>query len=251
MKRFRNSWPWIVAAATLLLAALLIWQCADIYFSGIAPENLAESGVRIRDIYSREIVAERFSRIAWAFWVWLAVCLIAWIGKCAGNQANPVLPTENRFALAIARAEKTPEMLLEEKKRRVIRLACAGICVLCGAFILKYLLNAANFESRDLEPVMGRMMLNVAPWVAVAFAALLGMTQFCEISLLREIELAKKAPKRSAEARISAKKSIVNAIRIAIAVISIVLIAIGVLNGGMRDVLVKAVNICTECIGLG
>ena len=25
----------------------------------------------------------------------------------------------------------------------------------------------------------------------------------------------------------------------------------GVLNGGMRDVLVKAVNICTECIGLG
>ena len=29
------------------------------------------------------------------------------------------------------------------------------------------------------------------------------------------------------------------------------LIALGVLNGGLRDVLVKAVRICTECIGLG
>lgn len=33
--------------------------------------------------------------------------------------------------------------------------------------------------------------------------------------------------------------------------LAIALIAIGVLNGGARDVLVKAVNICTECIGLG
>ncbi len=29
------------------------------------------------------------------------------------------------------------------------------------------------------------------------------------------------------------------------------LIILGVLNGGMRDVLIKAVRICTECIGLG
>ena len=31
----------------------------------------------------------------------------------------------------------------------------------------------------------------------------------------------------------------------------IVFIVLGVMNGGLRDVLVKAVNICTECIGLG
>ena len=29
------------------------------------------------------------------------------------------------------------------------------------------------------------------------------------------------------------------------------LIVLGVLNGGLNDVLVKAINICTECIGLG
>ncbi len=29
------------------------------------------------------------------------------------------------------------------------------------------------------------------------------------------------------------------------------LIVLGVLNGSARDVLIKAVNICTECVGLG
>lgn len=32
---------------------------------------------------------------------------------------------------------------------------------------------------------------------------------------------------------------------------AIALVVLGAMNGGARDVLVKAVNICTECIGLG
>ena len=34
-------------------------------------------------------------------------------------------------------------------------------------------------------------------------------------------------------------------------VLALGLVILGVLNGGLRDVLVKAANICTECIGLG
>ncbi len=33
--------------------------------------------------------------------------------------------------------------------------------------------------------------------------------------------------------------------------LALALIVLGVLNGGLRDVFVKAANICTECIGLG
>ena len=32
---------------------------------------------------------------------------------------------------------------------------------------------------------------------------------------------------------------------------ALLLIVLGVLNGGARDVLAKAVKICSECIGLG
>ena len=34
-------------------------------------------------------------------------------------------------------------------------------------------------------------------------------------------------------------------------VLALGLIVLGVLNGGLRDVFIKAANLCTECIGLG
>lgn len=41
------------------------------------------------------------------------------------------------------------------------------------------------------------------------------------------------------------------ALRAGLYAVAIVFIVLGVMNGGLQDVLVKAVNICTECIGLG
>ena len=40
-------------------------------------------------------------------------------------------------------------------------------------------------------------------------------------------------------------------LRVALYALALGLILAGVMNGGMRDVLIKAINICTECIGLG
>ena len=40
-------------------------------------------------------------------------------------------------------------------------------------------------------------------------------------------------------------------LRLALLLLAAALIALGVWNGGARDVLIKATNICTECIGLG
>ena len=40
-------------------------------------------------------------------------------------------------------------------------------------------------------------------------------------------------------------------LRLGLLVLALGLIVLGVLNGGMRDACVKAVNICAECIGLG
>ncbi len=39
--------------------------------------------------------------------------------------------------------------------------------------------------------------------------------------------------------------------RVFVFALSAVLIVLGIVNGGLYDVFVKAVNICTECIGLG
>lgn len=42
-----------------------------------------------------------------------------------------------------------------------------------------------------------------------------------------------------------------SAIRIVLFGVAVLFIVLGVMNGGWYDVLVKAINICTECIGLG
>lgn len=47
------------------------------------------------------------------------------------------------------------------------------------------------------------------------------------------------------------KGSHVSSIRTALLIVAVLFIVLGVMNGGLRDVLVKAINICTECIGLG
>lgn len=40
-------------------------------------------------------------------------------------------------------------------------------------------------------------------------------------------------------------------LRLGLLALALVLIVLGVLNGGLGDACVKAINICAECIGLG
>ncbi|MBQ6048114.1 MAG: thioredoxin [Oscillospiraceae bacterium] len=47
------------------------------------------------------------------------------------------------------------------------------------------------------------------------------------------------------------RENTLKAVRICLLVLAITLIIHGIFNGSMRDVLFKAVRICTECIGLG
>ena len=49
------------------------------------------------------------------------------------------------------------------------------------------------------------------------------------------------------------KKSnvLINVLRVVIFTASISLIIAGIINGGFRDVMAKAIRICYECIGIG
>ncbi len=47
------------------------------------------------------------------------------------------------------------------------------------------------------------------------------------------------------------KKKWVLGVRIGLGVLGVLFIGLGIYNGGMQDVLLKAINICTQCIGLG
>ena len=140
---------------------------------------------------------------------------------------------------------------------------CAVIAVLLAAGALSlYLDGAAKQAEGDLFYYMftrekaGAALLPVLP----LFFCALGMTvaglvlgirdenaekPVKDEKLLRDIgSIQEKAVHQQAD-----QKTLT--LRTAVLVIALVLIVIGILNGGLEDVLAKGAAICTECVGLG
>ena len=86
-------------------------------------------------------------------------------------------------------------------------------------------------------------------WLALLTAAALACLRHPQDA--RALPGMKSAPKRLPEPFAAQDTRSPRLTRCFLLAAAIALIALGVLNGGMRDVLVKAINICTECIGLG
>lgn len=145
----------------------------------------------------------------------------------------PLLILWGAMALAgLALPEREPVNLSPREALPRVRTACGGVLAVSAAAALAWLLNPANFASWDLEAVMGELLRRTLPWLILALIALIACGS---------------AP---ASQKRAAGRSVLPA-RIAVGALAAVLIAAGAFNGGMRDVWIKAINICTECIGLG
>lgn len=255
MRRLQICLRWLTAAAVVLALMLLAWQCLDIYIDGNAPENLDPSGVHILSVYRMTDVTARLKAISMPLTVCVALivvtCVLHLLYPDAHKERVSITP-ENRLRLLRGRVSEMPaSAVAEERRRRVIQLVSAVVIVVCGVFSLNFLLKKEHFTSWDLESVMGEMMLHVAPWVAVAFAVAAAASMLCRASIQREIILLKNIAAAQKPAASTPRQTCINWVRAAILTFAIVFIVLGVMNGGLRDVLVKAINICTECIGLG
>ncbi len=65
---------------------------------------------------------------------------------------------------------------------------------------------------------------------------------------VKKVQPKKEKPKKRV---VKERKGLKCTLRIALAVAGVALVVMGIQNGGMKDVLLKAINICTQCIGLG
>lgn len=248
--------PWLrsaVAVMTLLLAALLCWQCIDIYAVGNAPENLTADGVHVEQVYRADDVGARLMTLAIPAAAYVVlIALAAIVQRCAPKKPEAsAMTAENRLRLMKRRIAELPEAAkYEEALRRNIWLATAAVLLLCAVMAGLFLLNGDNFVSWDLEVVMGEMLVHVAPWAAVALLAVYIALRACDKSCLREAEALKGLP-AGKPAPLQEKPFPASVLRADLYAAAIVFIVLGAMNGGLRDVLVKAINICTECIGLG
>lgn len=236
----------LAALAATVLAALVCRQCADIYLSGTA--------AGLQTLYTAQNVAERLRTMALPVCVCAAVILLAVLVH-AGSPAERTphrLAPENRLRLMKRRTGVLPPAALsEERLRRRVRLAAGMLLALCGAGALGFLLDGRNFVSWELEAVLGALLMHVGPAAVLALAVLWGCMAVCDASILRECEALRGAPAAEHRAAEPVKPQHTGVVRLLLYGAAVVFIVLGVMNGGLYDVLVKAINICTECIGLG
>ena len=249
------------AALVALTLALCVALCASaiaIYAGGLAAR--AETGRSTLPIYTREGVGSALLRVSPIAALWLAAVAATLALRRGENARKPARPAGmEALRLLSARVEKPPFAALRERRLRRIYMAVTG-GLLCALTVcaLVYLLDHAHFTSWDLEQVTGDMLRAVAPLAALGFAALCLCAHLNDRSRAREIGALRQTLRANpAAGRVyvpykgAADTRARVWLRAALYAVAIALVIAGVLNGGMNDVLIKAINICTECIGLG
>jgi len=269
-EKFRFGFQIFLSVFTGALGFAYILSAANIYYSGPV-----ESGSGMI-YYSREIV--------WSYLRWLLIPTAIWIVAIVAafvlsvvspakrnTRKQSAFETVDRLQKRIpAHAEGELASCLQRVKRREavrhgVRIVIGVYCLIAAVMCAVYVFNATNFPAENLSGEVLRMLAHVLPWISVAFVLTCGVMIYDFVSAKRVLpdmkklvaakgEPAKPCPflqttKRAERVVFSAWGLL--AIRAVVAVVGITFIAVGIANGGAEDVLAKAVNICTECIGLG
>ena len=245
----------LLAAALVLLTVLLSAAALRIWREGSArkAENPLES------VYTLENVEEEFLRISPLLF---AVIGMAAAGLLLGirdeKSAGPVpAPEAERDLLVFRLGEPGAEIRKERNRQRSIRWIRWVLFAACMVPVLIYCTDRGHFPENDLEAMFASLAVHTLPWAAAGLLILLIGVLLEEKSIRREIGAVRtqlKAEKSSRQAAAAAGKKPgrgTAAVRIALLLAAAVFIVLGALNGSLNDVLMKAINICTECIGLG
>lgn len=240
----------IFLSCVIVLAGIcLMVACVRIYLSGDEP-------------FSREAVAAAFSSIQIPVYLCLAAVAGGLLWKLiAPLPAEKAVPVRQLSVVRDRLLEKADlntcdsacrdGILTEQKRRTRHARICAAVLTIAAAVFLSYALDGSHFHTSEINTSMIRAMCVLLPCLIVSFAACICTAADQKKSLQREIELLKQCPKLPAAKPETAKTDHTAKLRCALLLVALGLAVFGFLSGGTADVLTKAVNICTECIGLG
>ena len=246
----------VLSVIIIVTGICFIVSCIDIYRSGARP-------------FTYESINQHFMAIV----VPVVLCIVGVIGGMVVScfplekpKIKGIIDTgitlkrmSAKIDLSKCDAEAQSKITKERKIRLYSNVFCIDAIVVSLVIALIYTLNKNNFPASDINAEMISAMLLVIPSAIVTIAAIYANVLVCGASTVRELEVVKASFKTAKKDDISGQWSVVSGqnekmlfgIRLTLAVIAVVFIVVGIFNGGMADVLQKAINICTECIGLG
>lgn len=266
--KYRLIYSVFLGVFTIVVGILFLAGAAELYYSGVS--ELGE----LHGMYSREAVGARLLELLAPVILWIVAIVLGVVVYALFPVAPKKKGTRDDVKIYArlsrrANAEKDPEAFAKlrrlEKVRLAVRLFAAAFCLLAAVMCIVYLANTANFTSlAELNSDVLRMVANVLPWVGAALLVLIGEAVFEAVfarkMLPKVTPLAGRAPAPSkwetGMEKVSAaagNKYVLLGVRCALFVLAAVFIVLGALpaNGGAYSVFIKAINICTECIGLG
>lgn len=234
----------IVAAGICLCAA-----CVGIYRTGDHP-------------FSREVVAEAFSKIAVPVYLCLGLVIAAFAAdlflpgekpkRAAGKDNAAILKRlHSKVDLSQCGEDLRSGVAAQQKSRRLHRWVTAGLLALGSTVFLIYALGEGSFHQSEINDSMIRAMGVLLPCMLLPFGYGVFTAYRNNASMEREIALLKQAEKKASAPSPAAKPNRILPVRNVILIVAIGCLIFGFLTGGTADVLTKAVNICTECVGLG
>ena len=266
--RIRLGYGIALSVILAVVGILFICSCYSIYKSGSSP-------------FTRESIGAAFSKIALPTYFAIATVI-------GGGIVAILIPDEKQKLVGIRSArvvlkkladkvdteqldeELASKIVKERSLRSILDKINVAIIAIAAIAPLFYLMNPHNFPAVSGEynaEILHGMLVYLAFLLPVAVYEVVYVI-LCDRSCNREIELCKvaikavgTAPKSEGETECPLcrlvgclkknEKQIVLGVRIALVGCAIVFIIAGIANGGMIDVLNKAIKICTECIGLG
>ena len=271
---------WVQTALCVLIAILLASSAVRIFIDGSAYQA---AGHPSEWIYTREKAAAALMPILPLFLLSFAMTVYSLVKDIKDEEADkPVQDVERARDLVCARvAQPSEEMAKERALQKKLQLGGWIGFAVCMIPILLYITNGAHFALTDAEGLdhsIVSMVAFVVPWTVIGLACLVVTTVLqgrsiqreadAATALMKEAAAAKAAEAASADASAAKAPAAAKAgaplyntspetarrrilMRRVLLVAAVIFVVLGVQNGSMKDVLVKAIRICTECVGLG
>ena len=230
--------------------------------------------------FTTERIGEYFRQIAVPVYIWLGAVVVGgvlWLAMPTPKQKiTPYIDLKCTLARLNKRLNESGDEAKKCQRNRVVAgWICFGVSVVCSVFALVYmtadyqLLAKSGFFAEHKE---AERILRALVWGISALALSIATAYFVQASYRKEIALAKETLAQNAKQGIKAQpkeekptvrsaiakafsftsgKGFTLGVRIAIGVVAVGFVLIGVFGGGVEAILYKAINICTQCIGIG
>ena len=248
-----------ITLSVLLIASgiLLIISCISIYSLGERP-------------FTPDNISNAFNKIKLPIFITLGCAVVGAIiqlilpreevkYRSSPDKKASLARMENRVDYKNCDPLLTYKIKIAKKLEKYVRLFAIILCAISLVFIAYFTLDVRNYGD-DYNKSVIYVMTMILPWLILSMSILLAYLHVEDMLLTSRVKSVKEAlasedgnrspsPEEKKDCKCN-KKQVILA-RIIILVIALGLLTVGIIGDGMADVIDKAVNICTECIGLG